>query len=134
MESALRYSTHWFTCYSYSNICDLLYCVVLRCCYRAYNLPCFNAIFFKLFLFLRSIFQQFLYFNGRYFQCAYISTTIFQLHEREAGCTLQCCLYAWQCDCSALPAVLCFSYCLTRVYLYNNQKISIFLLYTFTLK
>jgi hypothetical protein len=105
------------------------------CCYMAYNLPRFNALFFQLFIFKRSIFHQFPYFNGRYFQCDFtVIQLLFLNYMRGEPCCVI--LYAWmpgQHNRFALPAGLCLSYCLTQVYHILNQKL-LFLLYTFTLK
>jgi hypothetical protein len=42
------------------------------CCYTAYNSQYSNAVFFQSSIFQLSIFQRFLYFNGRIFQRSYI--------------------------------------------------------------
>jgi hypothetical protein len=80
-----------------------------RCCYMACNWQCFNAVFFKLFMVQCSIFQQFPSFNSRYFQHAYISTTIFHF-------LILCRLYAQPvqplCSSCGPPPY----YCLTQAY------------------
>jgi hypothetical protein len=80
----------------------------------AYNLLHFNAILLQLYIIPCFIFQRFPSLTGRYFQCAYFSTTISSYIRGDAGLAMLCCLFAR--PLFALPAGLCLSCCFTRVY------------------
>jgi hypothetical protein len=98
----------------------------------AFNLPCFIAIFFKLFIFQQSIFQR-LYvlteanFNMHMFQL--------QFFVHEGGkFAMQYYIVCMPCVHGrfALPGHLCFSYCLTRVYHMLIQQNTISHVYIYT--
>jgi hypothetical protein len=99
-----------------------------RCCYMAYNLLHFHAVFFQLFIFQCSMFQRFQPFNGRYFQHACILATIFNLHE--GGSSLH--NMPGPHDGFALPAASAFPI-VSHEYFIQTKKITV-LLNTFTLK
>jgi hypothetical protein len=99
-----------------------------RCCYMAFNLQCFNAIFFQPYLFQRYIFQWILRLDCRYFQRAYIWTTII-VHERGKHASRY---YNIICM-PSMPLPFLLSNSVPVYHMLARKKILLFIMLTFTL-
>jgi hypothetical protein len=88
------------------------------------------SFFFQRFM-IKRLFHQFLSFNGRYFQLAYVSNTIF-VHERgKLASRYDIVCMPGKHDCFVLHVRFCLSYCLTGVFHMITQKI-LYFVYSFT--